>query len=449
MKFFHLFRKPTASLLQQCDLTWVDEFIRNVRPYIFVREEDLLLIKRPNQAQHLNAMGATILNALLNGMPIARLISQLGDSPDKLRDVAHFLHAVRQHVDGNLDRFSQNPAIEAQPFAMQFSDYPVLSELALTYRCNLRCAFCYAGSGCSANPTGSADEMDADTCKTIIWKIRHQAKVPSISFTGGEPTLIPFLPELIRHAKSLDMRVNLITNGTLITREMAQQLAESGLDSAQVSVEGVTAETHDALVGMAGAFEKSVAAVAYFKQAGIFTHTNTTLTRRNVAEGVRFPQFVRDTLGNDRFSMNLMIPTGNGALDDELILTYRDIGAHVEAIRDAAQRAHVEFMWYSPVPMCLFNSIPAGLGNKGCSACDGLLSVGANGDELPCASYDMPVGNLVEQDFSAIWHSEAATMFREKQYAPSSCLNCEQFAICNGACPLYWRKMGCDELASV
>ena len=447
MKCFQSFRKPTAPRLQQCDLAWVDEFMQNVRPYIFVREEDRLLIKRPNQVQQLNAMGAKILKALLDGMPIARLLSQLRDSPDKLRDVAHFLHAVRECVDGNLDRFSMNPALDVQPFAMRFNAYPVLSELALTYRCNLRCAFCYAGSGCSANPTGSADEMDAETCKTIIWKIRHQAKAPSISFTGGEPTLIPFLPEVIRHAKSLDMRVNLITNGTLITREMARQFADAGLDSAQVSVEGVTAETHDALVGMVGAFEKSVAAVALFKQAGIFTHTNTTLTRRNVAESVRFPQFVRDTLGNERFSMNLMIPTGNGALDDNLILTYREIGTHVEAIRDAAQRAGVEFLWYSPVPMCLFNSIPAGLGNKGCSACDGLISVGANGDVLPCASYDMPVGNLVRQDFADIWHSETATMFREKQCAPPSCQTCEQFAICNGACPLYWRKMGYGELS--
>ncbi len=429
-------------------LEWVDEFIRNVRPYIFVREEDLLLIKRPNQVQHLNAMGAKILKALLDGMPIARLLSQFSDSPQKIEEVANFLYAVREHVDGRLDRFSQNPAIEAQPFAMRFSDYPVLSELALTYRCNLRCAFCYAGSGCSANPTGSDAEMEMDACKQVIRKIRYQAKVPSISFTGGEPTLVPFLPELIRYAKTLDMRVNLITNGTFITREMAQRLSESGLDSAQVSLEGVTAETHDALVGMAGAFEKSVATVAFLKQANIFTHTNTTLTRRNLAESVRFPQFIRDTLGNERFSMNLMIPTGNGALDDDLILTYREIGKHVEAIRDAGQRAGVEFMWYSPVPMCLFNSIPAGLGNKGCSACDGLLSVGANGDVLPCASYDMPVGNLVRQDFANIWHSETATMFREKRCAPPSCQTCEQFAICNGACPLYWRKMGCDELTS-
>ena len=53
-------------------------------------------------------------------------------------------------------------------------------------------------------------------------------------------------------------------------------------------------------------------------------------------------------------------------------------------------------MWYSPTPMCLFNPLADGLGNKSCAACDGLLSVAPNGDVLPCSSYPQPVGNLLQ-----------------------------------------------------
>lgn len=443
MTLFNWKHKKDAS---QRDLAWVDEFIANVRPYIFVREEDCLLIKRPNQAQKLNASGAKILRALLSGMPIARLLDRIADSPEKAREISDFLRAVQQYVDGELDRFSANPAVEAQPFTANFNALPVLSEVALTYRCNLRCAFCYAGSGCAANPTGSSAEMSADACRRVLWKIRHQARVPSVSFTGGEPTLAPHLPDMIWYAKTLDMRVNLITNGTLITPDAARRFAEVGLDSAQVSLEGVTPETHNALVGASGAFEKTVAAVTSLTSAGIHTHTNTTITRRNLAECAALPAFVKRTFGADRFSMNMMIPTGSGAMHDDLLVPYREIGAHVEQMLDASGKAGVKFLWYSPVPMCLFNSISAGLGNKGCSACDGLLSVGANGDVLPCASYDAPVGNLDAQEFADIWHSSLARRFREKHFAPPSCRACEHFAICNGACPLYWRKMGYHEL---
>jgi radical SAM protein with 4Fe4S-binding SPASM domain len=245
------------------------------------------------------------------------------------------------------------------------------------------------------------------------------------------------------------MRVNLITNGTLITKGLAQKLADNGLDSAQVSLEGVTVATHDAVVRSPGAYAKTVAAVKHLKAAGIHTHTNTTITRANLHETADFPAFVKQAFGNDKFSMNLIIPTGSGAIDPQLLVHYHEIGRYLENILAVSERERVEFMWYSPVPMCLFNSIVHGLGNKGCSACDGLLSIGANGDVLPCASYDDSVGNLLEQDFSKIWQSEKSKMYRQKQLAHEYCQTCEHFTICNGACPLYWRQVGFGELENV
>ncbi|MCB0307392.1 MAG: hypothetical protein KDI38_26755, partial [Calditrichaeota bacterium] len=60
------------------DIGWIDEFIANIRPYVFVRTEDNILIKRPNQAQKLNPSGARILKALLDGQSIHELLNQYG-----------------------------------------------------------------------------------------------------------------------------------------------------------------------------------------------------------------------------------------------------------------------------------------------------------------------------------------------------------------------------------
>lgn len=433
----------------EIELSWVDEFIRNVKPYIFVREEDHVLIKRPNTAQKLNPIGARILKSLLDGNSIARVLDEYGRTPDRVADIANFLYAVKQQLEGTLDQFSVNSAVEIEPFEMPFSSLPVLAEIALTYRCNLKCAFCYAGCNRTANPTGSSAEMTVVQIKQVLWKIFHQAKVPSISFTGGEPTLVPDLPELIRYAKDLGMRVNLITNGTRITQTLARTLAGSGLDSAQVSLEGVTAKTHDTIVGFSGAYQKTIAAVNSLKEAGIVTHTNTTITRANIHECAQFPTFIKEIFGNDKFSMNLIIPSGSGAMYDDLLVHYQEIGTNLEKILAVSEKEDVEFMWYSPVPMCLFNSIVHGLGNKGCSACDGLLSIGANGDVLPCSSYDESVGNLLVQNFEPIWQSAQATRFRQKKLAHPACQSCENFALCNGACPLYWRHVGFQELETV
>jgi radical SAM protein with 4Fe4S-binding SPASM domain len=429
-------------------LSWIDEFIDNVRPFIFVRTEDNILIKRPNQATKINTTGARILQFLLNGGTTDELLSKTGQ--DKAQEIELFLLAVKGYLEGKLDEFSLNPAVETSPFTMHFSKLPVLSELALTYKCNLKCKFCYAGCNCTTNPAGTNAELSLKGFKSIIQTIYTVAKVPSVSFTGGEPTLRPeLLLECIRYAKSLGMRVNLITNGTLVDELLGQKLKNAGLDSAQVSIEGISAETHDKIVQHKGAFAKSIHAVDVFKKLGIYVHTNTTLNQLNAQECRLMPEFVQNTLHLSRFSMNLVIPTGSSTLNSNLVIKYSEVGPIIEEIQKNSKNHNVEFMWYSPIPMCMFNTITHELGNKGCAACDGLLSIAPNGDILPCASYDHPVGNLTRSSFPGIWQNIEATYFQNKKFAHTLCQKCDNLAICNGGCPLYWQNIGYEELKTI
>lgn len=430
------------------DFSWVDTYIEKVKPYIYVREEDLLLIKRPNQVHKLNETGTFILKKLLDGVKINALLQSLND-PEKELQVYQFLRTIRENIEGKSTAPSCNPAIAITSFDGMPSRYPVLSEIAITYRCNLKCTFCYAGCNQGNALSAAPKELSTVALKTIIHKIFHQAKVPSISFTGGEPSLRKDLPELISYAKSFGMRVNLISNGTLIDDTKAAELKNAGLDSAQISIEGVTTQTHDTLVAHEGAFVKAVDAIHYLKKAGVHTHSNTTLNRGNVDEATMFPEFVRNTLGNNRFSMNMMIPSGTASVNSSLVLHYSEMGDIVKKIIAASEKVKVEFMWYSPLPLCMFNTITQGLGNKGCAACDGLLSVNASGNILPCSSYNESVGNLAERDFEAVWQNEKATYFRSKSFAHDSCKKCEHFPVCQGACPLYWQNQGYNELEDI
>ncbi len=435
---------PMAGKL--VDLSWVDEWISRVRPYLFVREEDGVLIRRPNQAQKLNPQGVRILGPLLGGKRLSEVLDGLGRSPRILGDVQEFLLQVKKFLEGNLREDASSSAVEVIPFEMEFSELPILSEVAITYRCNLKCSFCYAGCNCTTNPVGDDREMTVQEIQEVLRKIYQEAKVPSVSFTGGEATLRPELPELVAFAHELGMRVNLITNGTRVTKELALALAEAGLDSAQVSLEGVSAEVHERVTMIPRSFEKCLAAVEHLAAAGVLVHTNTTINKDNLSDCVLMPAFVKERLCRDKFSMNLVIPTGSAALNERLVVRYSELGPYLEEIVLESRRQGVEFMWYSPTPMCMFNPILHGLGNKGCSACDGLISVGANGDVIPCASYDEGVGNLLEMDAKELWKGQRAKEFRNKFLAHPECRSCENFHICHGACPLYWRQMGFEEL---
>ncbi|MHA2057974.1 MAG: SPASM domain-containing protein, partial [Candidatus Thorarchaeota archaeon] len=106
----------------------------------------------------------------------------------------------------------------------------------------------------------------------------------------------------------------------------------------------------------------------------------------------------------------------------------------------------IQFVWYAPTPVCLFNPIAHGLGAKSCACCDGLLSVDAEGGVLPCSSFSEPVGNLLTEGFDQVWYNRASRFWRAKDFAPEGCKVCEHFDYCYGACPLYWDVHGFDEI---
>jgi radical SAM protein with 4Fe4S-binding SPASM domain len=432
------------------DLRWVDELVKSARPHLVVRPEDELLILVPNRPVKVNRTAARILGMMLEErLGIAEVLAREGDGPRRRSEIHAFFTDLQAWLNGTIGEGVGRRAVVREPFTADFCRYPVLAEVALTYRCNLTCGFCYAGCGVAGLPDGWSEDRamtDDEVCR-VLDVIRRDARCPSVSFTGGEPTLRPGLPLFVRHAKGLGLKVNLISNGQRLDEQRVAALAEAGLDSAQLSLEGPTAAIHDALVGRPGAFDRLWAGVERLRARGVRVHTNTTLTRRNLLEAEGIVYLVADR-GLDRLTMNLVIPCGTAGALPDLGVAYRDVGDHVLRLRTRADARGLELVWYSPLPLCLFNTIAHGLGNRGCAAADGLLHVSPSGDVLPCSSFGHAesLGNLLRQPFEEVWQSRAARFFRAKEMMPRGCESCPEAAACQGACVLYWREKGVGEL---
>ncbi|MBN2104828.1 radical SAM protein [bacterium] len=428
------------------NIGWVDDYLHQIQPFIFIREDDQLLIKIPNEAYKLNSQGVRILQHFFQGGNVQQIIEAY-DNPEKVaRDIHYFFCDLKLLLKGCFREKCEYRGIEKINFGLQFQKLPVLSEVALTYRCNLRCRFCYASCGCRRSD--QEYEMNTQEVFKVLERIRYEAQVPSVSFTGGEPVLRKDLLDIVRHAKSLSMWTNLITNGSRITPELADALKEEGLDSAQVSLEAGTPELHDDIVQHQGAFRKTLDGLYALKSAGIRVHTNTTISAMNKDCLADILNIVKQS-GLDKLSMNLLMPAGSSLQSlDQLLVSYSEIGDIVLRIKELAESMQLEFMWYSPTPICLFNPIIHGLGNKACAACDGLLSIAPNGDVLPCSSYPESVGNLLDQNvsFEDLWHSEKVLYFQQKAFAHEKCQQCEHLTVCQGGCPLYWQHVGYHEI---
>jgi MoaA/NifB/PqqE/SkfB family radical SAM enzyme len=131
-----------------------------------------------------------------------------------------------------------------------------------------------------------------------------------------------------------------------------QKLVDAGLNSAQVSIEGPDAETHDYIVGISGAFDKTMQGIKNLQETDIYTHCNTTICRPNLDKLEELVDFHADELKLTYFSMNMVIYTGTAAkLREELQVKYDEIKDIVKRVKKRSNKKGIQFVWYAPTPV--------------------------------------------------------------------------------------------------
>ena len=118
-----------------------------------------------------------------------------------------------------------------------------------TRTCNLKCRHCYMNSDSSKYQ----GELTTDEAKKFIDDLAD-FKVPVLLFSGGEPLIRPDFFELAAYAAKKNVRPTLSTNGTLITREIAQEIKNIGVGYVGISLDGLKT-VNDKFRGVDGAFK--------------------------------------------------------------------------------------------------------------------------------------------------------------------------------------------------
>ena len=424
-------------------LNEIDDFVQGTTEAVYLRREDSLLIIRPDRIRHLNNTGFEMLNSLYQKKAGAeKTVDMIHDKYGVkkeiiVKDLSEIVKSLRAIMCDDYSDAMKISTVEYNPDSIK---YPVLSEIALTYKCQNKCDFCYASS-----PFRGKDfkEMTTHQVKLVIDKIHDDAKVPTVSFTGGEPSMRKDLPELIEYAVKKGMRTNLITNGIKSAeKEFVKKLSASGLHSAQVSLESHDELIHNRITGNLESYRKTVAGIHNLKNEGINTQTNTTICRGNRDHLIPLVNFVKREFNAESLSMNMIIATGIAKNNDNINIGYSSITGILEPVLKYCEETGIKLIWYSPTPYCMFNPVDHNLGSKSCSCISGLLSINPSGDIIPCSSYSRGIGNLLKDSFIHIWNSNEALYFREKRYIPPVCKKCSMKIICKGACPLYWENSG-------
>jgi radical SAM protein with 4Fe4S-binding SPASM domain len=359
----------------------------------------------------------------------------------------------------------------------------------VTKGCNLRCIHCRA----TATELSSPTDLPTRTALNIIDQIAAAAN-PILVLSGGEPLYRSDIFQLARYATDKGLRVALATNGTLVTKDVARMIVDSGVRRVSISLDGADPLTHDSFRGIPGAFEAAVRGLQNLKALGMSVQINMTIARHNAHQLPDVLQLARN-LGADALHTFLLVPVGCGVdiaaeqmvppeeyermlnwFYDQSLVGGIELKAtcaphyfRVARQRRAADRRAAEQLAsiapvqtpkvpdrssIGPTDMTMPGSTgialkPQGIGQpvghpgghpsdlnamtKGCLAGTGVCFISHEGEVYPCGYLPVIAGDLRKQTFADIW--ENSTVFhelRDTSGLKGKCGCCEFRNVCMG-----------------
>jgi radical SAM protein with 4Fe4S-binding SPASM domain len=382
---------------------------------------------------HLNPTAAQMAYQALEGRDEKYMAGALRkafhiDRQTALQDSTSFLSQLDELIfpngacpicDLELDITAPFSSIPSAPYRM---------DLAVTYRCNNDCSHCYNARG------REYPELDTSQWKRILDQL-WSLGIPHIVFTGGEPTLREDLPELIAYAEKNGQITGINTNGRrLADKRFMQQLVDSGLDHVQITLESHIPEIHDRMVKSKGAWQQTVHGLENALTSRLYVMTNTTLLQDNSPELTGTLGYLHK-LGVPTVGLNALIYSGKGTQVNRGIRE-NELPPLLEIARRLTGEYDQRLIWYTPTLYCHFDPLLLELGVKGCTAARYNMCIEPDGSVIPCQSYYSSLGNILTEQWDAIWNHELAVSLRERRDVPSLCNSCSLFSECGGGCPL-------------
>ena len=187
-----------------------------------------------------------------------------------------------------LRRLSRRALHDVRP--AEVPERPIGAKLEITYHCNLRCGFCYTDS--PRRTLARSVEMDDEQWRRIVSQAIELGLIEAV-VTGGEPLLRRELTlETVERLTAAGMMVTLNTNGWFLDAEAADRLAGAGV-RVHVSLDGASAELHDASRGVPGSWRRAVQAIDLMLARGGRVQVAHVVTPRNEATFDEFLEQMR------------------------------------------------------------------------------------------------------------------------------------------------------------
>lgn len=287
-----------------------------------------------------------------------------------------------------------------------------------TNKCNFRCLACPLSFEDYREVVGYTGNIDPDIYKKVVLEIKSMGKLKCLRFyMEGEPLLNKDLIEMIKFAKNnhIAERIELTTNASLLSEEIAKQLIDLQLDYLRISIYSVDQKRHEYVTNSNIDIKKiysNVKKVWDLKQKTKNTYPFLyvkMLDAFDEGENKKFLETYKDI--SDEVMIEKPMNWNDYENRDLIGAFYGEKGKSLDKKQLFTNVREVcPFPFYS----CIIN-------------CDGTVTI-------CCVDWNKKtiIGDLKKNTFNEIWNGHEANKFREmhikrERFKNQSCKNCTFF----------------------
>jgi radical SAM protein with 4Fe4S-binding SPASM domain len=309
--------------------------------------------------------------------------------------------------------------------------------IELTAYCNQHCDYCY--NAWRADGGASVGTPAIERLLARIDRIASAVSLEHVTITGGEPLASRDVFPVLDHLRKRHVRAQMISNGTLVTREIATKLAKHRLMAVLVTLNGPDAALHDAQVG-GNHFDATIRGIGLLRKARVPVEGSIVLTRRNVdrvAETLRL--FV--SLGVRKVALSRFSPAGYAvALGRELMPSREDVQRALDQAVAVARAESMLLFSTMPIPPCAvererfpeidFHDCPIGTSQQE-------FALGPHGEIRHCALHRDPIEgarDVLDPSVDVAKIFASGDPHRYRAVLPGYCEGCRHASSCAGGC---------------
>lgn len=311
---------------------------------------------------------------------------------------------------------------------------PLMLVLMPTYRCPVRCIYCYA------ERRRIRRELSLRRVKEILDEAAELG-VLHITLSGGDPFMRPDILDILAHMYSLGFKFMPATKCELSYR-IVRRLADIGIEWVQVSVDCHEPLIADLLTGTKGYLERARRTISRLTKCGINVRINAVLTSLNAKFTVKFAEWLI-RLGVRQINFARYSRSAYRHNSDVLFISDAEgkgVQEHVKALRERYPDIEIttDAGGSDPFTMIDEQREAAWQQRSLCTAGTQGLVIAPDGkvtvcEQLPTVG-ETCIGDVSKDSIASVWNSEKLFEIiypSRERFRGTVCYDCPDFEACH------------------